>query len=226
MSSGTGQAFAGVNWVVDGIPEGVPITTSGWTATVDLSGENLDLVPSSITTFLGAAKSGSLGSAQATATNPVVTVTLEPNVVGFDDFTLSSYGGSQDATGTVSIEDGGATLRLGGNRWQKIDINYTGTTNTILEFDFRSDAEGDIHLNGFDTDLNISSQRAFKVYGTQNWGIQTYDTYSGGGVTQHFVITVGQHYTGVMPYLFFGMDHDVANPNGESVFSNVRISEN
>jgi len=81
MSSGIGQAFAGVNWVVDGIPERVSITTSGWTATVDLSGENLDLVPISITTFLGAAKSGSLGGAQATATNPVVAVTLESTVV-------------------------------------------------------------------------------------------------------------------------------------------------
>jgi len=80
-SSGTGQTFAGVTWVVDDIPESIPMTTSGWSATVNLSGEDLDLVPISITTFLGAASSGTRGSAQATATNPVVTVTLESTVV-------------------------------------------------------------------------------------------------------------------------------------------------
>lgn len=80
-SSGTGQTFAGVTWVVDDIPESIPMTTSGWSATVNLSGENLNLVPISITTFLGAAKSGTRGSAQATATNPVVTVTLESTVI-------------------------------------------------------------------------------------------------------------------------------------------------
>ena len=80
-SSGTGQAFAGVTWVIDDIPESIPMTTSGWSATVDLSGENLDLVPISITTFLGAAKAGARGSARATATNPAVTVTLEPTTV-------------------------------------------------------------------------------------------------------------------------------------------------
>jgi hypothetical protein len=36
---------------------------------------------------------------------------------------------------------------------------------------------------------------------------------------------VGNFYTGDMQYLFFAMDHDVSNPTGNSVFSNIKVYE-
>jgi len=145
--------------------------------------------------------------------------------INFNDFSLDSYGGTQDKTGDVSIENGGTTLRLVGNRWQQVEFNYTITPDTVLEFDFQSGAQGEIHGIGFDTDLNISSDRIFKLYGTQSWGIQDFNNYSGGGVIRRYRIPVGNYYIGFAPYLFFTMDHDVTDPTGESVFSNIKVYE-
>lgn len=139
-------------------------------------------------------------------------------------YDVSSYGGSsQDRTGTVDIRDAGLSLFLEGNRWQKIDFPYTVTENTIIEFDFKSDIEGEIQGLGFDTDLSISSNRSFKVYGTQNWGLSDFATYSGSGVT-HFTIPVGEFYTGNFQYLFFIHDDD-SIPTSDSLFSNINVYE-
>jgi hypothetical protein len=174
-------------------------------------------------------------SVEIVATNPggsdtqsfEITVASQPPVGGndtinFNEHVLSSYG-SQDQGGVVRVEDGGATLYLQGNRWQKIDLPYTVTANTVLEFDFSSGSEGEVHGIGLDADNSLSSTQIFKVHGTQNWGIRDYDNYVGG--VKHYVIPVGQYYTGSMAYLFFVMDHDVSSPTGEGRFSNVRVYE-
>jgi MSHA biogenesis protein MshQ len=154
-------------------------------------------------------------------TVPTILSVATENVI--QQYQVSSYGGSsQDRTGTVEVQDTGLSLSLIGNRWQKIDFPYTVTENTIIEFDFKSDIEGEIQGLGFDTDLSISADRSFKVYGTQNWGISDFDTYS-GGVT-HFTIPVGEFYTGNFQYLFFINDDD-SNPTGESLFSNINVYE-
>ncbi|UCC95469.1 MAG: hypothetical protein JSW40_01645, partial [Candidatus Omnitrophota bacterium] len=98
--------------------------------------------------------------------------------------------------------------------------------DTILEFDFRSANQGEVHAIGFDQDVNLSSGSAFKVYGTQGWGITDYADYSSTAPnTKHYTIPVGQHFTGAFNYLIFGNDHDVSSPTAESYFSNVRIYE-
>ena len=145
--------------------------------------------------------------------------------VNFNDYTVLSYGGGQDVSGNVTVEDNGASLRVTGNLWKKVNLPYTITPNTVLEFDFRSSAQGEIHGIGFDIDNSISSDRTFKLYGTQVWGIAAYDDYAGGGQTTHYRIPVGQYYTGDVQNLFFANDHDVSNPTAESVFSNIRVYE-
>ncbi len=62
----------------------------------------------------------------------------------------------------------------------------------------------------------------FKLYGSQNWGIQTFNNYA-GETPRHYIIPVGQYYTGDMLYLTFTNDHDVSNPTAESVFMNVKV---
>ncbi len=148
------------------------------------------------------------------------------DTVDFNGFSIQSYGGSsQDLSPTVTIEDGGATLRVTGNSWKKIAFPYTITANTILEFDFQSMAEGEIHGIGFDNDDILGNPAMiFKVHGTQSAAIQAYDNYA-GETPRHYIIPVGQYYTGNMLYMCFSNDHDVAIPDAESVFKNIKVYE-
>ena len=47
--------------------------------------------------------------------------------------------------GLVEVESEGGAIRILGDSWRKADFPYSVTENTILEFDFRSDFEGDLH---------------------------------------------------------------------------------
>ncbi len=86
-------------------------------------------------------------------------------------YSVDPFDPAQDLSGTYSVEDGGATLRLTGNTWKKIDLPYTVTANTVIEFDFASSQQGEIHGIGFDNDNVLSEDLTFKLYGTtQDWG--------------------------------------------------------
>ena len=155
---------------------------------------------------------------------------LVPGVLDFNAHPILSYGGSQDpGTATVSIEDGGATLHIVGNGWKAIALPYVVTPGvTTIEFDFKSTAEGDIHGLGFDTDLaTIDPTQTFEFYGTQAWGIQTYNDYPLGADVNgwtHYSITVPAGYPlGNALYLTFANDDDVGANTGESYFRNVII---
>lgn len=145
--------------------------------------------------------------------------------VNGSSYAVESYGGaSQDIASTTTILDGGLTLSIVGNGWKKVSIPYTIQSNTYLEFDFSSSAEGEIHGIGFDTDDVIDSTRTFQLYGTQVWGITDFLNYATvAPAVQHYVIPVGSYYTGSFTALTFTNDHDVASPTGESVFSNIVI---
>ncbi len=147
--------------------------------------------------------------------------------ITFDADTLTSYGGrNQDRHVSIEVLDGGSTLHMKGNGWKDIDLPYEVTPNTVIEFDFRSDAQGEIHGIGFDNDDGINSNRTFRIYGTQNWGRGDYDDYEDAdGEWKHYRIPVGEHYTGEFDRLFFVNDQDAGNPTAESFFSNVRVYE-
>ena len=133
---------------------------------------------------------------------------------------------SQDKTGPVTVEDDGATLHLTGNRWKAVPYRYTVTPNTVLEFEFQSRQEGDIHAIGLDTNLRPEPQRFFRLDGTQEWGVADFADYAedAPGV-RTYRIPIGEFYTGTFNYIAFANDHDVARPDAESIFSNVRLYE-
>ncbi|MEL7532785.1 MAG: T9SS type A sorting domain-containing protein, partial [Bacteroidota bacterium] len=143
--------------------------------------------------------------------------------INFNSYTINSYGGTQDA-GSSQVQDGGATLFLQNNAWKSITYNYTVTANTVVEFDFRSTLQGEIHGIAFDNDNGISSNFTFKVHGTQNWGFTNYDNYSPTGWTT-YVIPVGAFYTGTFNRFCFVADHDASPGNGNAYFRNVKIYE-
>jgi hypothetical protein len=143
--------------------------------------------------------------------------------IDFNAYSILAFGG-QDIGNSFAVQDGGATLFLANNTWKYIPFNYTVTANTILEFDFRSTAQGEIHGVGFDTDNSISSNLTFQVHGTQNWGILNYNNYSGTGWLT-YQIPVGNFFTGAFSRLTFVADHDGSPSNGTAYFRNVTVTE-
>ncbi|TVZ51397.1 T9SS type A sorting domain-containing protein [Dokdonia sp. Hel_I_53] len=141
--------------------------------------------------------------------------------LNFNDFAIASFS-NQDAAGTFSTGNNGASLSLTNNTWKTIALDYNITSQTVLEFDFSSSSEGEIHGIGFETNNTLTSSRYFKVHGTQNYGVTNYNTYAGGTTT--YVIPVGSFYTGPANQLVFINDNDGGFGN-TSTFSNVKIYE-
>jgi len=141
--------------------------------------------------------------------------------IDFSSASFSSYSIADD--GNYTVQNGGSTLLLEDNTWQSVAFNYTVTSNTILEFDFRSTSEGEIHGIGFDTDANTSTSATFQLYGTQNWGVSNYNNYSGTSWVT-YTIPVGSFYTGTFDRIFFSNDNDAGSGNN-SYFRNVLVHE-
>lgn len=166
---------------------------------------------------------GNFTSSETTAFCEPAGSTSNCTEIDFNNYTINSYGGSQDG-GTSSDVGGGAGVAIFNNAWKSITLNYTVTANTVIEFQFGSTAGGEIHGIGFDNDNSISSGFTFQLYGSQNWGNRDFD-YTTFGSWQSFTIPVGQYYTGSFNRLFFVDDND-GNPNsGNSYFQNIKIYE-
>jgi hypothetical protein len=157
-----------------------------------------------------------------TALPPATQLTVTANGVPQAFGVLSYGGGGQDVNATTELLDGGNGLRIVGNGWKQVQFSCNVGAGTVLSFDFSSSAQGEIHGIGFDTNNSISSNWTFQLYGTQSYGRQNFHNYA-GGVTS-YSIPVGSFYTGSFSRLFFVMDHDVGNPTGESLFSNLTVT--
>jgi hypothetical protein len=120
--------------------------------------------------------------------------------------------------------DGGRTLHLSGNAWKMVEVDADITPDTIIEFEFRSPREGQIHGFGLDNDDTYSSaEPIFQIYGYEarrDIG-QQFNDYSGDG-WRLYRFPVGRYLTGPRRYLYFAADEDVTG-EAESFFRNVRI---
>ncbi|MEM7481793.1 MAG: M36 family metallopeptidase [Acidobacteriota bacterium] len=162
-----------------------------------------------------------------------VSVTVNADTPGCSDCIDWSVTGTvsystQDASADVTVEDGGDTLLLEQNTWRRTTDTFTVTSNTVLEFDFSSTDEGEIHGIGFDEDDTISNAvRVFQVHGTQNWGSANhdFDNYVAGSGFVTYSIPVGQYYTGSGLRLVLVNDKDAGALTNDSRFRNVRIYE-
>ncbi len=140
-------------------------------------------------------------------------------------YALKGYSVQDELTTDSYVGDDSRSLRFVGNAWKKVELSYTVTAATILEFDYQSSTEGEIQGIGFDTDESLSPGTFFQLYGTQTWGLQAYRDYAGSpGAVKHYVISVGEFFTGSMTRLVFGGDDDAA-ASAENVFSNLRVYE-
>ncbi len=144
---------------------------------------------------------------------------------------MMSYSNQDMPETRLEIEDGGATYFMEGNRWRQTStIALDVTPDTVLEFDFMSDAQGEVHAIGFDDDnghRNNPTRRYFQFWGTQDWSsraipIERYET---PGSYQSYRIPVGDYFTGTGMHLVLISDNDVTAPTNRSWFRNVRIYE-
>jgi hypothetical protein len=151
---------------------------------------------------------------------------VEPGV-DFGDSAILAYtfqDGQNNLSTAAEVLDDGATLELTGNSWKQMSFDYTVTENTVLEFDFQSSSQGEVQGIGLDEDEDYgNNDRIFQLFGTQRWGIQACNNYD-GIESIHYVISVGQFYTGDMSRLVFVNDCD-RDASGVSRFSNVRVYE-
>jgi hypothetical protein len=149
-----------------------------------------------------------------------------PQAIDLRQRPILAYGGSEDRSSTVTIEENGATFHIVGNGWKAIRFPYRVTANTILAFEFRSTRQGDIHAIGLDTNLSPSPAWMFRVYGTESYGNSQGLSYaSSAPAWKAYEIPLGSYLTGSMNYLVFINDHDVASPNAQSYFRSVRVFE-
>jgi len=153
------------------------------------------------------------------ATDPSPTPTC--SALDFNSFTITGFS-NQDNAGDFSVVSNGSGLSLSNNTWKYIAMNYTVTANTVIEFDFSSSSQGEIHGIGFENDNTLTQTNYFKVHGSQNYGVTNFDDYAGG--TKAYTIPVGSFYQGAMDRLVFINDNDAGSGN-TSVFSNVKIFE-
>lgn len=141
---------------------------------------------------------------------------------------ISSYG-NQDLNSFVSFSEDKSQIEIEGNAWKKLSLGngYTVTHNTILEFEFQSTAEGELHGIGFDTDNSIadSGSHRFQLFGTERNGRQRFNNYDPSQGWKSYRIPVGGFFTGDFNYLTLVNDHDVSNPTGESLFRNIKLYE-
>src|SRR5690606_32470355 len=109
--------------------------------------------------------------------------------LGLNEYTVTKYDPAQyHASGNTSISADGSTITLTGNEWSKINFDYTITADTILEFDFRSDVQAEIHAIGFDTDNDANDYRKFQLHGTQTatYAEHDYNDYTPGEGWKHY----------------------------------------
>ena len=161
-------------------------------------------------------------SCGGTTTEPV----CEANPIDFENFPLEAYS-NQDGTGTVNVENSGDTLFMVGNRWRRSTQSFQVTSATVLEFQFKSNSEGEIHGIGFDEDQTLTNnERIFQFWGSQNWSSANQFTprYSGSGDFEEFSIPVGEFYTGDSMRLVFVNDKDSGTLNNHGRFACVRLT--
>jgi len=194
------------------------LTSSDYTDNSVTNGTTYYYVVTAVDDTPNANESGNSSEDSATPASPILATAID-----FDDYTVSGFGGQDVDSTSWQKQDSGHTMYLSGNTWKVIPLNYTVTSNTVVDFEYRSTGnEPEIGGINFDNDLNLSATQTFKVYGTQAYGNTTYDNYSPSGWTS-YSIPVGSSLT-AGSYTYFGVlnDHD-GGSGSNSYFRNVIV---
>ncbi|MFM7382256.1 MAG: hypothetical protein ACKO1W_04260 [Microcystaceae cyanobacterium] len=169
-----------------------------------------------------------LGSFQVNISSESYTVSRPLDPITFSSDKIRSYA-NQDIKGSAQVLDDGQTLQLSGNTWKRYELPYVVTANTILEFEFRSDRQGEIQGIGFDNDNdyynNNTQAPAFMLYGIHpdktQWNLSQ-KNYSGTD-WKTYRLEVGKLFTGTFNALTLINDEDISTPVSNSFYRNLRL---
>ena len=148
----------------------------------------------------------------------------------FVDFTrdgVISYGGSGqdvDSAQWEIIDD--TILRMWGNNWKATmrTLNVVGDGTQAICFDYKSNGiQAEINGVGLDTDNSISNNWFYRIYGTQNWGLNDHYGYTGAGDWQSYTIVL-DNFGGDFNRFVFTNDADGGQAT-DIYYRNVRVSQ-
>ncbi len=106
-----------------------------------------------------------------------------------------------------------------------MDLFEEITETTVLEFDFKSDSEGEIHGIGFINEEGDLESTFFQIDGSQDLGIQDFNgAYETGSGFNSYTIPVGEYFTGSADQIVLVSDDD-ADLGATSTFSNIGLIE-
>ena len=191
------------------------------------------LLPTESIAPYGLPSSDTMGKSvgESTSLDPLLPLATK---VDFNYQPLTSYT-MDSSNASYQVSDGGSTLTLSKQTSKKVDFIYNVTANTVLQFEFRSDAKGYDHEIGFDNDNNYwntdwTKPTGFKLYGAETWPgwNLALNNYS-GTEWRTYSINIGQFYTGAIQYLFFNNQTNSAftgaqgNALANSFFRNVQL---
>lgn len=163
--------------------------------------------------------SGTIGL-QLVTEKPEVTWELNPNDAVYEELTSQYEYGA-----TIITAESAVTLT--GNNWQIFPIDYKLTGNSMINLELAIEGSAEIIGIGFETDKDVDSNRVVRFVGSQNWGIDGTDSYSGTNSRVSFPI--GKHITGQVNYLVLVLDNDKIKQSTNSsraIFKNISITEN
>jgi hypothetical protein len=163
----------------------------------------------------------------ADATSIYRNVRIRHSLFHFDLEEMNNYSHQASNDSAVTVEDEGLSLNLPDSHWIRTNEIFSISPETIIEFDFLSTAEGEIHGIGFDKNDDISdTQRVFQLFGSQSWenAIPVSSRYQQEDTNNwvHFSIPVGQFYTGSSMHMIFVNDDDRDPASGTSKFKNIQ----
>ncbi len=146
--------------------------------------------------------------------------------------TVQSYVPSNSALEDIDKESyvtstNGNLLKLWGNTWKKVPMNYTVTSSTELEINFKSThSEGEIIGVGFilNGQSVVSASRFWQLHGTELWGNQEHHNYAGTAY-KTYKIKVGEKFTGQISHMVFAADYDNQQAAQNVVFQTPTLSE-
>ncbi len=177
--------------------------------------------------YVGPDNSG-LGDAMEVSIEVLNRKTLLPrDMVDWGTHVTLPYG-EPDPKSDFEVTRDGAAIILSGNSWRRTVRTYDITKKTVLEFEFLSTYEGELHAIGFDENQKPGDKpRFFQFFGDGDWpgngAVRDFDQkYTGDGKFQKFVIEVGRYYNGKdMSLVVVSSGHKRTN----GTFRNVRLVE-
>ncbi|HEV7300665.1 MAG TPA: hypothetical protein VGN72_14970 [Tepidisphaeraceae bacterium] len=151
----------------------------------------------------------------------------EPTPYGSQDVDPVNYHARSD----------GSAATLVGNAWKKFDFgNYTVTPNTTLQFTVDGTNNGEVIGVALDNDNDpLNNQRTFRVGGSQTssagFASPTLSpAYVAGSGPITYTVNVASTISSMsglsVRYLGLVVDQDVANPQANLTFSNIKLFEN